>query len=749
MAKNITQFIDEPVNPYFNLTIENGKYFSTNKESYYLKQLPDQSFSFDVTNNKVTSSIDEFGTIKSISFYHGNYLTEDKPGVWVSKDFVQENDLSFKIRYDDKLYDFKNSKNRVEADLVFNLFPRIKHDLKDLKCTIIVYAPVGRTGARLSCLVYGIYIENLKPTNLTGELILPKLYEKKYSDRRNILMHCPQSTDKKTVHFSISPGKAKFIPFILCDPNAYKDLDKAENANGEYGIYETYLYYKERFGTLSIKHDPMTAYLLQRALYQSLGALTMNSKDEIVGANWGTTPVTNRIWNKDMYYAYLPFSIFEPHLYKKGILWFLQYGIKFPGSKFRGGLFHSLSNSLSSIMMAGMYFEATGDRTFFLEHPEVYPKMLNILEEILNSRQASEPYLFHSLWLSDAYSLGKYHLGTNICVWRGCQSLSTIAAFVYHDMEKANELKNIANFIKEDIEKYMTIDGTHGKQYLEGIGGLTNDTKTVYPLQPYQDDITKQGLIFLTDVIENGSINLVMHDGEETDTTLMPYYGYKSYSDPILRNYIAFSMSHENPTYNPENKGIKWGNESGATFPGYITAMLGITDEESMNGEEGYLRELKRLADLDGSWWWWPYQLNRKRGDVVRMNSCGKCSWASGTFATLFVTQILGIQYNAPAKTLYFRPFSPSGSFKWENLMYGYSKFDLSFEKDEEVSIRITNKNEDLVEAFVEIITEKKPYDQTKKMLLPFQESSFLNQKTVLVKVKIPPHETFEMITKD
>jgi len=174
-----------------------------------------------------------------------------------------------------------------------------------------------------------------------------------------------------------------------------------------------------------------------------------------------------------------------------------------------------------------------------------------------------------------------------------------------------------------------------------------------------------------------------------------------------------------------------------------------ITDEESMNGEEGYLRELKRLADLDGSWWWWPYQLNCKRGDVVRMNSCGKCSWASGTFATLFVTQILGIQYNALAKTLYFRPFSPSGSFKWENLMYGYSKFDLSFEKDDEVSIRITNKNEDLVEAFVEIITEKKPYDQTKKMLLPFQESSFLNQKTVLVKVKIPPHETFEMITKD
>lgn len=46
-------------------------------------------FSFEVSNQKVQANLDEFGTIRHITFFHGNYLMESKPGVWGAKDFVR------------------------------------------------------------------------------------------------------------------------------------------------------------------------------------------------------------------------------------------------------------------------------------------------------------------------------------------------------------------------------------------------------------------------------------------------------------------------------------------------------------------------------------------------------------------------------------------------------------------------------------------------------------------------------------
>ena len=61
----------------------------------------------------------------------------------------------------------------------------------------------------------------------------------------------------------------------------------------------------------------MTAFLYERAVCQCLGAIAMNQEGQISGANWGSYPATSQIWMKDMYYAFLPFSILEPDLFKK------------------------------------------------------------------------------------------------------------------------------------------------------------------------------------------------------------------------------------------------------------------------------------------------------------------------------------------------------------------------------------------------------------------------------------------------
>lgn len=81
--------------------------------------------------------------------------------------------------------------------------------------------------------------------------------------------------------------------------------------------------------------------------------------------------------------------------YVKTVLWFDQYGVKFPGSKFTGGINHSLSNSLSSALLASLYFEHTGDTKFFERCPQVLLNASRIIEDILAQRRSGEPMLFH------------------------------------------------------------------------------------------------------------------------------------------------------------------------------------------------------------------------------------------------------------------------------------------------------------------------------------------------------------------
>ncbi len=76
---------DSKRNPFFQVKVKDGKYSTENQVSYYGKKLPDDTFSFDVSNQKVQANLDEFGTIRHITFFHGNYLMESKPGVWVAK----------------------------------------------------------------------------------------------------------------------------------------------------------------------------------------------------------------------------------------------------------------------------------------------------------------------------------------------------------------------------------------------------------------------------------------------------------------------------------------------------------------------------------------------------------------------------------------------------------------------------------------------------------------------------------------
>ena len=154
---------DSKRNPFFQVKVKDGKYSTENQVSYYGKKLPDDTFSFDVSNQKVQANLDEFGTIRHITFFHGNYLMESKPGVWVAKDFVQEHQLSVSVKWNGQTEKLCEHTKYVETDLAENLFPRCRHYFPWGEVTILATAPITAKGKRLSCLLYEVTVKNTIP----------------------------------------------------------------------------------------------------------------------------------------------------------------------------------------------------------------------------------------------------------------------------------------------------------------------------------------------------------------------------------------------------------------------------------------------------------------------------------------------------------------------------------------------------------------------------------------------------------
>jgi hypothetical protein len=311
-----------------------------------------------------------------------------------------------------------------------------------------------------------------------------------------------------------------------------------------------------------------------------------------------------------------------------------------------------------------------------MENAIVKERIMALVDSMLESRSQSDAWLFPSDWISDGYSLGDYHTGSNILAWYVLQSFSRILGEVYGEREKARELAEIAEKVRKDLDRLAIVQGPFGPQYIEGVN-------------------------------KDGKAPCLGHDGEESDTTLAPLYGLYGYDSLPFKNYTRFALSSHNAFYVPETRGLRWHTDrkTDSSFPGYITGFANVVDEESMNGENGYLTEIRKLTDVDGSIWWWPYPKGAKYGEVERCFHCGKSGWASGVFVSLFISEILGVKFDACSKVLSLRPFSPSSSFTWEGCRFGSFLFNLSYErKDDAVRVDVENLNPMEVHLKLEVI---------------------------------------------
>ena len=478
--------------------------------------------------------MEQFGKIKAANFYRGCYLTDDIPGVWMHKDFS-----SVSLFYEIFINGHKQIPEEATEyimDFVDNIFPRTVLSFEDIKVSVVSYAPVSENGnERSNAFVYGICIENLSTRQINGTArifkeIAPE--EELFGNEVSIL----QGSGREKSEFTLNPLEKIWIPSVIYAPGRYEEAESIR-LNSEYWFDQTHSYFRNIIGRLIVEKNPVEGALFERSVMQCFNAIAMNAEGEVVGSNWGSFPATRQIWMKDMYYAFLPFCLLEPDLAWKGAEWFVHYGVRPKGDKCEGGVTHSLGNSLAGILLAGIIFESTGKADFLKNKPEMFSKMNQIMDEVEHVENA-EDSLYPSIWISDALALGKYHTGSNICVWKAFQSMAEIYGYVFHDGKKQAYYAEKAKKLKAAIEDKMTVMVDGKRQYLEGIGGVEESQKRWISEENYKKPFLDTALIFLQDVIRDKKINLLMHDGEESDTTLMPFYGYCDYFDESYRNFV-------------------------------------------------------------------------------------------------------------------------------------------------------------------------------------------------------------------
>jgi hypothetical protein len=318
---------------------------------------------------------------------------------------------------------------------------------------------------------------------------------------------------------------------------------------------------------------------------------------------------------------------------------------------------HSLGNAVSAIALAGAYYQSTGDQEFFRQHPAIYEYGKRVLQEIHRSAHGHE-FLFPSMYISDGDARGDYHTGSNLIVWYAFKVMARLGEEIYGD-DAASEWGEVAHRIRQALYERCVGQGPLGPQLYEGA---------------YRDGRFVPG-----------------HDGEESDLTLAPFYGFCDADEPTLLRHAQLALSELNPYYVPALEGVSCWDERwfGPTFPAYVHALAGASSESDI---EAALERIRWRTDLDGSIWWWPHEHDWTDYAHVKRGP-GKCGWAAGVYVVRFIHDIIGLDIDVPARTLRFRPFCPWPQFRWEGLRLGTARLDLEYRRSATaMSAAMTNR---------------------------------------------------------
>lgn len=431
-------------------------------------------------------------------------------------------------------------------------------------------------------------------------------------------------------------------------------------------FWEAWEVASKRYGVMRIPERPVVAEMFGRYGELARQSLLRSANGQVCGGFLGSDVDTRKInWNKDSYYSALAMSWFAPELCRDAIPFFMKWNVperpvgrgiaRFPNA---GAVTQSLSNAVAPLALAGAYYKATGDAEWFRANHWFLRDGKLLLERVLASKRG-KPMLFPSMFISDGDARGDYHTGSNVVAWYAFRSMARLAGEVYGETELAKEWMGVAEEIRRDLDKYCVGEDASGVRFFEGV-------------------------------MADGTF-LSGHDGEESDVSLMPFYGFCGREDARLVRHSRLAFSGANQYYSKELDAVWWHNNGdfrSATAPAFVTALVGAATQSEVLRQ---LQRMERLTDLDGSIWWWPYPYGAKDPTKpLRGNSARKCGWAASTYLIRFVHDVLGMDVDVPARRLVLAGGVPWDTFSWEGCRLGSAMFDVSWDSG---AYRIRNRN--------------------------------------------------------
>jgi hypothetical protein len=570
------------------------------------------------------------------------------------------------------------------VDLVLSVFPIFSYTHETIKVRILAFAPHSGeykfTNPRAVITVAAVANIGKKPWN--GSLIAPNIRDVHQVNKANALatpadsphphftehpvpvrpgyeaVQCLENTawadECPEVRMELDAGEEKLFSFALLLGESPEELRAAAEFVERHSVLEwlnkTLCHRIERCGRLEIPSDPYYSENYIRLVEQAASSILYNRS----GLQYGGGP--SGAWDYGM--AIFEPAYLEPSLEHLGKGEYISLNPASPR--------YSLASAAWPLVALAMYYQMTGNRNLFARNPQIMEYARLRLSEILATRKG-DLLIFPSKMIWDGPALGDYHTGSNILVWKAFEGMARLAVDVYEDSTLAAEWSGTARKVREDIWRYCKGNGTLSPRFYEGV---------------YEDRTFAPG-----------------HDGEEAFTTLAPYFGFCEADEPALINHAKLAFTEENPLYEPAVDGIWWDKRgtygTGITIPGQMAMLVGINNEKELHAR---LEQLRRMTDVDGSLWWWPYLYPCSNPRHIRRRDwptdVSKCGYAAALYMCLFVNNIMGIRADMPAKEVSLRPFCPWKEFTWKNCRIGTMLFDFEYkEEGREMVGRITNKN--------------------------------------------------------
>jgi hypothetical protein len=716
---------------------------------------------FDVSNNNITCSINANGLVEYPSVL-GPLKGINKGNSYNSGADYEPGDYITGSQWTFSVSDGRRSANLAEIenpslDIVDNLFYKWNYKFSDLNIQMLAFAPEKEEYPLLPeprALIIVLKITNSGQSKTSGKISVPrsiknadlldstiikaKLYgpaaepvanshrgsksnfHPKYAEvgptvagyEAVILLDKDSwSPTWPDLSFSLDPGESSYmkLAFIVgagCDELIHtRDFVRSRSvlewANSTLNLH------KKATGKLLIPEDPMLAEMFYRYYECGHSCYLLNGNgtlQEPKGGSWSIMSLLNP--------GYVFGSFYNPE-YLSGLIPYLV-------SNQKSAVSFSLYGSTNPLIMSADYYQRTGDSGYLVK-PAYRAWATALINKIL-STEYPEATLFPSKNIWDGPSRGDYHTGSQILVWRVLDQFSRIAGKVWHDTLNARLWSEKASACRSAILSKCVIPGPFGLQFAEGTW---KDGKI--------DDASK------------------CHDGEEVAVVQSAFYGIVPQDNALVINHCKASMTAFNWLYNSTLNAMMWQGDSfwngGYTFPAWLVMIAGAeTKNEIISG----INLWKSMTDVDGSPWWWPYDVGQKDPSVVNRRRCNydggfcdvaKVPYATSVFNTLLINNILGLSGDIPEKKITFRPFSPWNYFEWNGGRIGNAFFDISYsDNGSSITATITNRNKETFSGLIGITVPEgkvlkgkdaagkrysRDYIQTEKVLNPGEKTTF------------------------